>query len=134
MAEENNSQNNPQNPSNIWQGIWAKLFIQIMQEMTNQQFQQAYKTMQLLKTQLPPECEKDVKTNYKKLDEIFQIEVNYYFSNKAQRDVNNYYKTKGYNEIIDCLTSVKNSLYDRKWITKNFGFSGVDPNNESTTM
>lgn len=133
-TNDNKNNTNNQNALSVWQGLWAKLFWQIIEEMTKKEYINAYQTMYLLKAQLPPECETDTQDAYAKMEKTLNPKIEVFTVTEAAQYTQKHFRQYGFKALAECMTAVKNSLYTRKWITKNFGFSGVDPNDESRNM
>jgi hypothetical protein len=123
MNSEDNSfeGSNSQNPIGVWQGLWAKLFWQIMEELSNRDSQSAYRTLRQLRTMLPPDVDKDSEEAFKQLDKTLSPTIHVYSMIEAHQYNQRNLAKNGFNAITECLTVVKNSLYDRKWINKDWG-------------
>jgi hypothetical protein len=123
MNSEDNSfeGSNSQNPIGVWQGLWAKLFWQIMEELSNRDNISAYRTLKQLKTMLPPDVEKDTEEAYKKAEKILNPTIMVHTVIDSYQFNRRNFSKNGFSVITECLTAVKNSLYERKWINKDWG-------------
>jgi hypothetical protein len=134
MSENNYGTNNNQNPSGIWQTVWGTLFSQFNEQMLNNEYLRAWKTIQLLKSQIPPECEKDIEQDYQKLKALIKKPTNTYTVLQAMRDKKRQLEEEAPTALLELISNIRKSLYDRKWITKETGFPGIDPNKASTDI
>lgn len=120
MAETNYNTSNSQNPSGIWQTIWGNLFYKFNEEMLNNNYIRAWKTVQLLKAQIPPECEKDILEEYKRTDNIMKKPIEAYTSTEAKRRKNYQLNNEAPEGLLQLMGNIRQSLYDRNWINKDF--------------
>jgi hypothetical protein len=114
-------QNNNQNPSGIWQGIWANLIVEfniIMASRSPDKNLDAWKIICLLKRQIPPECQEDIKTNFKKLEEIMNKPTGGYSEIERRTAKRKQIFAEAPNALLDLMGSIIKSLYERKWINK----------------
>lgn len=113
-------QSNNQNPSGIWQQIWAKLFWQAIDQITFQNFIGAWETLQLLKVQIPPECEEDTIEAYKKTEAVMKKPISSYnyvaTAQKKQRQI----QSEAPEALRELIGAVRKSLYIKGWINKDF--------------
>lgn len=111
---------NNQNPTAIWQGIWAGLFNQIFQEMTKKDFLAAWEATQLLITQIPPECEDDIKNEIQKIKKIVNTPIEAYTTQQLQRNKEQVINQKLPPALLELFSAIKKSLYNKNWINKDF--------------
>lgn len=113
-------QQNQSNPTIIWQSIWGDLFRTIISQITENNFEGAYKTLELLKVMLPPECEKDIEEKYKEVKTLLIKPSNgYNFDNAKENKKNQLYKDMPA-ALMTLMGEVRKTLYDRHWINKDF--------------
>ena len=113
-----NNINNSQNPSGIWQGIWGNLFLQFNIEMMENNYLRAWKTLQLLKSQIPPECEKEVNTEYDKVNQIIQQKTKAYTTTQRNRLKRTQLNNEAPSSLLHLMSCIRQSLYDKHWINK----------------
>lgn len=130
-ANLENNHNSQPNPSGIWQALWLKLISQALEQTAFRQYLDAWETLKLLKTQLPPECEKDCKKGYMDAEKVFSQQIQRFSLNQTIRARANYISKNAPNVLLQLLGDIRTSLYEHKWITKDTGYSGIDPNKES---
>lgn len=88
--------------------------------MTQKEYYEAYKSIDLLKGQLPPECEEEVEKDFEKLKKAFNITAEGYYPNLMKKQINIKYATTGQEELKNCLRAVKKTLFKNGWINKDF--------------
>lgn len=120
MAENSYINNNSQNPSGIWQTIWGNLFYKFNEEMLNENYIRAWKTVQLLKGQIPPECEKDILEEYNQAHKIINKPIEAYTTIEAKRAKKQQLNNQAPEILLQLMGNIRQSLYDRKWINKDF--------------
>jgi hypothetical protein len=129
MAEmEPNTFTPAQNPSGIWQNIWAQLFGEFNKQMLYNNYLAAWKTVQLLKTQIPPECEEIIQDGYDHVKEIINRPTEAYTAREHINQKRAQLNRDTPEALLTLMSSIRKSLYDKKWITKENGFSGINPN------
>lgn len=119
MSEYTYNQNQ-NNPSGIWQHIWVTLTIQALNEYSQRQYEKCFKTLQLLKSQLPPECAKDVSQKFEQITKIIQTPVTGYNLQDAQEKRLIHITREIPTTLIELLGNITNSLYTHNWINKSF--------------
>lgn len=128
-----NYQNSEQNPSGIWQTLWASSlqeFNKTRLENNPKKFDLCWQILENLYSDIPPDSQNDVKDKYNAAKKFMEREITGYNNVEiAQNTKIAIYKQKQL--LIELKTAIIHSLYDRKWITKNSGFGGIDPNKES---
>lgn len=129
MAEiEANTFTPTQNPSGIWQNIWAQLFGEFNKQMLCNNFLGAWKTTQLLKTQIPPECEMEIQNEYDRVKRIINQPTQAYTAREHINQKRAQLNRDTPEALLTLMSSIRKTLYDKKWISKDMGFSGINPN------
>jgi hypothetical protein len=118
MEENKTSNSASQNPSGVWQGIWGNLFFQFNQQMLENSYLRAWKTIQLLKSQIPPECEIEIQTEYDKVYRMIKSPMQAYTSLDANRMKMHQLNTEAPDALLSLLSNIRKSLYDKKWINR----------------
>jgi hypothetical protein len=121
-------QNNNQNPSGIWQGIWANLFIQIFTQMTENNYMGAWRSIELLKVSIPPECEEDIQKEYEKTSGIINKPAEAYGLIEANKIKKNQLNSEAPPALLTLLGSIRKSLYNKHWINKDFSVQPLKSN------
>lgn len=121
--EQTNNKNSPQgsNPSGIWQNSWSRKLEEILYDLKMFDHMQAWNDLEDFKTILPPICEKDI-------EQLFTETKNTVFKTQKYSTIphiNIQQKQKYRDNIVipaerKLLTAIKNSLFDRGWINKDF--------------
>lgn len=119
VSEENS--NNQQNPTNVWQTVWAKLFSITFEQMIEKDFIGAWRTTELLITQIPPECETDIQKEVCKVKKVLNTQIESYTTPRLARDTKYFIDHKLPPALLELFSAIKKSLYDRHWINKDFG-------------
>lgn len=120
MSENSFGGGNGQNPSGVWQTIWGNLFFKFNEEMLNENYLRAWKTAQLLKQQIPPECEKDIQEIYSKTDNIMKKPIYAYTTIEAKRAKKQQLTNEAPELLLELMGNIRQSLYNRNWINKDF--------------
>jgi hypothetical protein len=134
MTESQTYSRNQANPTGIWQTIWANLFMQSIEEITAKQYIHAFNTLEILKSQIPPECETEIEEVYKTTKLIVEKKVVGHNLNKAQENKIAQIQTELRPAVLNLMAKIRNSLYNKHWINKQTGFVGLDPNQESDNI
>lgn len=114
-------QNNNQNPSGIWQGIWANLIVEfnlIMASRSPEKNLDAWKILNLLKRQIPPECQEDINNEFQKLNVIMNKPVSGYSEIQRRSVKRKQIFQEAPDALLDLMGSIIKSLYERKWISR----------------
>lgn len=120
MAENHLNTANSQNPSGIWQSIWGNLFYQFNEQMLNNEYLRAWKTVQLLKAQIPPECEKDIQQEYNRVKKIIDQPTEAYTAREHINQKRAQLNRETPEALLALMGNIRYSLYDKKWINKDF--------------
>lgn len=134
MTETQSFSRNQANPTGIWQSIWANLFMQAITEMSKNQYIHAFNTLEILKSQIPPECEKDIEQLYQETKRIVEKKVPSYNLSSQQEKKFAQIQTELKPATLKLMAKIRNSLYEKHWINKQTGFVGIDPNQESDNI
>lgn len=122
MSEFSQNQNNP---TGIWQSMWCDLFKQFFDQYTTKNYLGAFETLKILKKSIPPECEKDVTLDFEKVSSVFnktgKPTYGYWAYEEAQFNKMHRIITETPMLLLELLGSIRNSLYEKGWINKNFG-------------
>lgn len=114
------SENQQTNPTAIWQNLWCCLFKQAMDQFTDSNYPGCFKTLKMLKVQIPPECEKDVAETFEKAQVVYEAKTTGYNRSITQErkmwQIHNVFPPY----LLDIMSAIRSSLYARGWINKTF--------------
>jgi hypothetical protein len=120
MTEQSGYDRKQANPTGIWQSIWANLFMQTIEEISNKQYIHAYSTLEILKKQIPPECETDIEKEFKDVTTLVKQPINGFNYNSAQEQKMSQIQNKLRPALLNLMGSIRSSLYKHNWINKDF--------------
>lgn len=120
LETNQNSQPQNPNPTGIWQSLWLKLISQALDEISQRRYVSAWQTLQLLRTQIPPECEQEVKKYYDAIEPIVNKQFRGNNLQEAQELRAHYIFLKMQTPLLELLSAIRTSLYEHNWINKDF--------------
>lgn len=122
MTENSQNQNNP---TGIWQSMWCNLFTLFFNQFSERKYTASYETLKMLKKSIPPECEKDVDSEFEKVAKVFKKPAlpasGYWAYDDAQFNKQHQIITETPTLLLNLIGLIRNSLYEKGWINKNFG-------------
>ena len=104
--------NKDQNPSGVWQAIWAELFKIVNEHLingTSNNFRMAWRSLLLLQSEIPPECQTDTKESFTKAKQVMDFQT---YNKDKQLEID------APIALREVLAAVITSLYTRHWINK----------------
>jgi hypothetical protein len=117
--EHQGSQNN--NPTGIWQSKWAQKIDDILYHFSTFSTMAAWNDLIDFKTILPPDCEEDIKQLFEETEKIvfkkYSVSTVSFYAEKTRLYHREYVVLPAERKL---LTAIKNSLFDRGWINKDF--------------
>ena len=118
---ENSTSQNQANPTGIWESMWLQLITDVIANLQQRNYFQAWQSLQLLEVVLPPEdVLPEVKPKFEVIRELMKKQFRGYTLDEVTEKKNQHFYQVLPKPEFELLGAITASLFKNHWINKNF--------------